>query len=217
MSYLDISLPVHPDMLLWPGDPWVEIHPVLEVLAGVPITVSELRLGSHTGTHVDARRHLGLSEEGVDQLPLEALIGPCRVHDLRDRTEIGEEALWDAQPPRVLLRTRNSEWVRTGPIPARPAHLTRSGAHCLVERGVSLVGIDGLSVDAQDHTIAHEVLLAAGVVILEGVDLSRVEPGAYELICLPLRIAGADGAPARAVLRREVYTLESRGRTRGGE
>jgi arylformamidase len=201
-EYVDISVPLAPDMLTWPTDPQVELTPVTGEQLGLQVTVTHLRLGSHTGTHVDAPRHFRPGGTAVDQLPFTALIGPAQVLDLRGVERIGAAELGDVTAARLLLKTDNSRWIRGGPIPARPAYLSADGARWLVERGVLLVGIDGLTVDGPDAAIAHEVLLGAGIVVLETTDLSLAEAGEYELICLPLRIAGGDGAPARAVLRR---------------
>jgi arylformamidase len=140
----------------------------------------------------------------VDRIPLDTLIGPCRVLDLQGIQAITPEklshfALRDVS--RILLKTDNSRWVATGPMPDLPAHLTEDAAHHLVERNVALLGFDGLSVDHPSAPVAHAVLLDAGVIILETIDLTDIAPGDYHLTCLPLRIAGADGAPARATLQ----------------
>lgn len=201
-EWIDISVPIAPGMLTWPGDPPVEIAPSTGEYLGQQVTVTRLRLNTHTGTHVDAPLHFRPGEATVDQLPLAALIGPAQVLDLRGVTRIGRKELEGVAAARVLLKTDNSAWIRRGPIPAAPAHLTAEGARYLAERGVRLVGIDGLTVDGLGETAAHEALLGAGVVLLETLDLSEVEAGNYELLCLPLRVAGAEGAPARAVLRR---------------
>ena len=201
-EYLDISVPIAPGMLIWPGDPPVELTPSTGAYLGLQVTVTHLRLSSHVGTHVDAPLHFRPGEAAVDQLPLSALLGPAQVLDLRGVTQVGRTELSRVTAQRVLLKTDNSQWIRRGPLPDNPAHLTGDGARWLVENGVTLVGIDGLTVDLPGQTAAHETLLGAGIVVLETIDLSQVEGGEYELICLPLRIAGADGAPARAVLRK---------------
>ena len=166
-------------------------------------------------------RHLDVHEHQVERPPVERVDRdspvPCdghvtpqvlqdaaAVYDFRGRTAITAEVLAQANVrsvPRVLLYTDNSDWVRTGPLPETPAHLTEDAARYLIDKGIRLIGIDGLTVDAPGTVAAHAALLRAGVIILETLDLSQVEPGDYQLICLPLRIAGADGAPARAVLR----------------
>jgi arylformamidase len=203
-AYLDISVPIAPDMLVWPTDPQPEVQRVQHKGPKADINVTALRLGSHTGTHVDAPLHFSVGETTVDRIPLSTLIGPAQVCDLRGVTGIGRSDLAAAgagEEKRVLLRTDNSQWIRTGPAPDSPAHLTEDGAHYLAARGVVLVGLDGLSVDAPGSYSAHLSLLGAGVVLLETIDLSAAVPGRYELLCLPLRLAGGDGAPARTGLR----------------
>ena len=201
-DYLDISVPIAPDMLTWHDDPRVEITPVTGQYGDLTVTVTHLRLCTHTGTHVDAPLHFRPGEATVDQLPLTSLLGPAQVLDLRGMERIGRAELGAIAAARLLLKTDNSQWIRRGPMPNHPAHLTEDGAQWLVERGVRLVGIDSLSIDLPGETGAHETLLGAGVAIPETIDLTQVEAGEYEFICLPLRIVGADGAPARAVLRR---------------
>jgi arylformamidase len=137
-------------------------------------------------------------------VPFDTLIGEAEVYDLRGRAEITADDLREVgvdSVTRLLLKTDNSHWVRTGPVPRVPTHLAEDAAQYLVEKQVTLIGIDGLTVDAPDSVAAHRVLLEAGVTILETIDLSAVAPGDYSLICLPLRLVGLDGAPARAMLR----------------
>ncbi len=203
VRYFDISVPICEEMLVWPGDPGVKIERSRHVSHDATILGARLALGSHTGTHLDAPLHFSAGEGTVDAIPPEALIGPARVLDLRGNIEIGRaelEAAKIAPRSRVLLRTDNSNWVRRGPMPERPAHLTGEGARYLVERETLLVGVDGLSVDLPGRHEAHLALLGAGIPLLEAVDLSAVEPGDYHLICLPLRLAGGEAAPARALL-----------------
>ena len=203
-DYLDISVPISPDMLVWSTHERVSMTTEESVYAGERNRVTTLRLTTHTGTHVDAPYHFVANGPTVDQLDTDTLIGLATVCDFRGRSAITAEMLAPigvGSVPRVLLLTDNSRWIRTGPLPDVPAHLTEDAARYLVDKGVRLLGIDGLTVDGPDTAIAHAALLRAGVIILETLDLSQVEPGDYELTCLPLRIAGVDGAPARAVLR----------------
>jgi len=208
MEIIDVSVPVRPGMVVYEGDPPVWLERVADVAAGDLATVSRIDMGVHTGTHVDAPAHLLDGAPGADALPLDALLGEAVVVDAE-----GLEGDLDAAaiaalriPPgaaRVLFRTRNGRlWERDRFEPAYVG-LTGDGAQALVDAGVRLVGIDYLSIaTAADPLPAHLVLLRAGVVILEGLDLRGVAPGPYRLACLPLRIVGADGAPARAVLIR---------------
>lgn len=202
--YFDISVPISPAMLTWATHEAVSFLPVEGGDDGeVRYQVTKLRMSTHTGSHVDAPYHAGISDQTVDQLPLEALIGPAYVYDFRGATAITADLLKETGglTPRVLLKTDNSQWVRTGPMPAMWTHLTGDGAAYLVQQGVRLVGTDGLTVDSPTSSRAHQILFRAGVIIVETLDLTAVEPGAYELLCLPLRLQGGDGAPARVVLR----------------
>jgi arylformamidase len=204
-QYFDISVPISPEMLVWSSHEPVSFEQAEGEHAGARYRVTALRMGTHTGTHVDAPQHYFISDQTVDHLSLEALIGPTQVFDFRGVTAIDAEALKTAgvgKTPRVLFKTDNSQWIRRGPRPPLPAHLTAEAAGYLVSQGVLLVGMDSLTVDHPESCQAHLLLLRAGVVILETLDFSEVMPGVYELICLPLRIEGGDGAPARAVLRR---------------
>ena len=202
----DISVPIRSGGLVYPGNPEVEITLQQAVAKGAGANVSSIRFGSHTGTHADAARHFFDDGQSVDRIPLERLIGPAlllsfpddlraigaadlRNHDLKGRT-------------RILLRTRNSALLSQKEFVRDYTYLAPDGAQYLVDNGVELVGIDYLSIEQfhSGHHMTHRILLGRSVVILEGLDLSVPAPGEYELICLPLRIEGCDGAPARAVL-----------------
>lgn len=203
-TYLDISVPLSPEMLVWSTHERFSAETTEVAYAGARTRVTSLRMTTHTGTHLDSPYHFNISEQTVDQLSLTSLIGPARVFDFQGFQVIRAEDLRRAGVggvPRALIKTDNSRWIRTGPLPQTPAHLTDDAAAYLVEQGIVLLGLDGLTVDAPGCAGVHLALFRAGVIILETIDLSGVEPGEYELICLPLRIAGGDGAPARAVLR----------------
>jgi arylformamidase len=181
----------------------------MDLEAGDPVTVTHLAVDVHAGTHVDAPAHYLRGGATVESLPLEALIGPAWVADFPGADAIDAAALAAARIPegtrRLLLRTRNSGlWGRGEHFHPDFVALTLDAARWIVDRGILLVGNDYLSVQRYwDGPETHMVLLRQGVVLLEGIDLARVEPGSWELICLPLLLPGADGAPARAVLRRE--------------
>ena len=189
---IDITLGIAPDMLVWPGNPGVEVEPNQRIANGDEANVSGLRMGTHTGTHVDPPAHFVEGAPAIDRVSLVSLIGPATVSDLR-RVE------------RLLLRTDNSElWRGPRPIefPSDYVCLSPEGATWIVEQGIRLIGIDFLSVERRGspgHPV-HHTLLESGVVIVEGLDLGEVEPGGYDLVCLPLRIVDGDGGPARAVL-----------------
>jgi arylformamidase len=205
--FYDITLPMAEGMIIYPDDPGVRFWPHSRVAEGDDANVTALSLGSHTGTHVDAASHFIDGAQTVDQLPLDRLVGPVHVVHLPEAvTAIGADELRDAGiggAERVLLRTRNAGLLERDSFSKDFAHLTGSGARYLIETGVKLVGIDYLSVEAFDaeEPEAHRVLLEREVVIVEGVDLREVPAGRYELWCLPLKLAGLDGAPVRAVLR----------------
>jgi arylformamidase len=202
----DISVPIRSDGLIYPGNPEIEISLQQAVAKGAGANVSQIRFGSHTGTHADAARHFFDEGETVDRIPLDRLIGPALllsfddtvmsigVAELKPRTIRGHK--------RILLRTRNSAFLTGRDFVKDYTFLAPDGAQYLVDNGVELVGIDYLSIEQfhSGHHRTHRTLLGAGVVIIEGLDLSAPPPGEYEFICLPLRVEGCDGAPARAVL-----------------
>lgn len=196
----DVSLPLSPALAAWPGDPRIERETF-----GDEVKISRWRLGSHAGTHVDAPAHFSLGAT-VDQLDPAALIGPCRVLDLPDVPLITADVLAAHDligVERLLLRTCNSRrWVED-PSTFDPdfVGLDEGAARTLLGLGIKLLGVDGLSVEPEDGDgRVHERLLRAGVVIVEGLNLSAVPAGVYELVCAPLRLEGADGAPARVFL-----------------
>jgi arylformamidase len=200
----DVTAPLAPDVAAYPGDPPFEIRSTHRLADGHPYNASRIALGAHVGTHVDAPYHFLADGATVDQLHLEILIGKARmvelpVHERIDRADL--EALDLRDDIRVLLKTRLS-----GQKPVSHGdhvYLTVDGANYLAQAGLKLVGIDTVSVDrvgSVDYP-SHHALLEAGIIILEGLDLSGVEPGEYDMTCLPLLIVGGDGAPARVILR----------------
>ncbi len=208
VQIIDISVPVRPGMIVYEGDPDVELSRAQSIASGAICNVSRLECGVHTGTHIDAPVHFIEGAPGIDATPLDALIGPaCVVDATAVHADIDAAAIARLEIPggtqRLLFKSTNSElWAKPGFSPEFIG-LTGSGADALVARGVLLVAMDYLSIAPKsDPASAHVALLSAGVVILEGVDLRRVEPGAYDLVCLPLLLPGSDGAPARALLTR---------------
>jgi arylformamidase len=201
----DVTVPLVPGMLAYPGDPPFEIEPVAPA-GEAPYRLSRMVLTTHTGTHVDAPAHFIAGGATVDQLPLEILLGQARVVELsaRERVERADlEALDLSDDLRVLLKTRMSGQVLKPHYQEDHVYLTADGAHYLAQAGIKLVGFDYLSIDRSDSADfpSHHALLAAGVIVVEGLDLSEVEPGEYDMACLPLRVGGGDAAPARVVLR----------------
>jgi arylformamidase len=205
---IDVSLPLSPEMLVWPNEPGVELEPISMLERGDSANVSMLRLGTHTGTHVDPPVHFLVGGATIDHVSLDVLIGRAVVADMRGVTSIGPaelEAADIAEEERVLFLTDwSARWSYDPPPPFPEAYtaLTPGGAAWMVDRGMRLVGTDFLSIElrgARDHPV-HRTLLAAGVAIVEGLDLREALPGPYTLVCLPLKIAEGDGGPARAVL-----------------
>ena len=209
MKIYDVSVLLHEGMPTWPGDPKLSMRLASSIANGGAANVTRLDMGAHTGTHMDAPFHFVSDGSTIEQLPLDVLVGRCRVFDLTASTEHVSRAMLEkcdlAGVTRALFKTRNSQrW-------ADDSHefdkgflaVAADGAECLVQRGVKLVGVDYLSVEAfgsKSHPV-HDTLLRAGVVIVEGLNLSDVAAGDYELIALPLKLKGSDGAPARVVLR----------------
>jgi arylformamidase len=209
---IDISLPIDDHLLTWPGDPPVEVLPHRRIANGDAANVSELRIGTHTGTHVDPPVHFVEGADGIDRVALEVMVGPAAVVDARGLSgALGVDELESLAIPegaeRVLFRSDNSELWRKLPttFPDDYVCLAPEGARWIVERGIRLVGVDFLSVEKKGSPghPTHVTLLTAGVVIVEGLNLGDVEPGAYTLACLPLRIVAGDGGPSRAVLLSE--------------
>ena len=206
--WVDISVPLQTGLVRWPGDPPFKIRRIADLARGDACNVSVLSLPAHLGTHLDAPLHFLANGPAIDRLPLDATLGPARVVNIRSRTAVSVEELRGhriRRGERLLLRTRNSgrAWWRQR-FRRDFVHVTRDAAGYLAERRVRCLGIDCLSVGAPtpEGEEVHRILLGAGIWIIEGLDLSKVMPGRYRLICLPLRLVGGDGAPARAVLRR---------------
>lgn len=202
MTLIDVSVTIRPRMPIYEGDPGVDIALARSIERGDAANVSRVELGAHTGTHVDAPRHFIPDGPGADKLRLEHFIGPCVVADAtaargRIDGELIESLDLDPGTMRVLLKTANSRLWERDWFTADFARLDASGAHALVRHGVRLVGIDYLSIG---DAAAHRTLLDRGLGVIEGLDLRPVDPGSYFLVCLPLKIADCDGAPARAAL-----------------
>lgn len=204
MTLHDVSIPIHPGMVIYHDNPGVEIELASAIADGATANVSRVTMGAHTGSHIDGPSHFYDGRAGVDSLPLEAMVGPATVVELPEigAGPIDAEALEAAAVPagaeRLLLKTPNSRLWDRDRFTRDFVRLDGSGAGWVLSRGLRLIGIDYLSIGDAD---AHLALLGAGVVALEGLDLRAVEPGEYELLCLPLKLIGTDGAPARVVLR----------------
>jgi arylformamidase len=206
-TWIDISVPLYSGMVHWPDNPPVRIQRVQDLALGDAANVSKIEMGAHTGTHMDGPRHFLADGAGIDDMPLDATIGPARVIPITHPQAIlpAELEAHNLQAgERVLFHTQNSErcW-KDDRFVEDFVYISAAAAQFLVERQVRTIGIDYLSVGGYVHdgVETHQILLSAGIWLIEGLNLSAVKPGAYELVCLPLRVAGADGAPARAILR----------------
>jgi len=204
--YMDVSMPIRNGMLIWPTDPPVEVRVFKSPDKGDRSTVSAVAMGTHTGTHIDAPRHFLPEAEGIESLTPEVLIGRCTVLDVRGRGNVGPEHLrpaLEAGATRILLRTGTIEKQMEEGFSKEFPGVTAEGARAMIEAGVRPVGIDTMSVETYHAPGAptHHALLGARIVVIENLLLASVPAGDYDLIALPLLIAGADGAPARVLLR----------------
>jgi arylformamidase len=208
VDIIDISLPLHPDMPVWPGSGAFRLHRTESLEAGDEYNVSRLECDLHTGSHVDAPWHCLEDGRTVEHLPLDTLIGAAVVAYLPEAEAVTADDLVSLGiapgTKRLLLRTRNSELWAAGATEFTNEYvaLTADAAQWVVEHDIRLVGVDYFSVQQyNDDSLTHQILLRANVIVLEGLNLAGVRPGEYELICLPLKLVGAEGAPVRAVLR----------------
>jgi len=205
--WVDVTLPLHNDMVSWPGDANIDIKRVVDMAKGAMANVTAISMGSHTGTHMDAPLHFVNRGLSIDQMPLDTTIGRARVIEIRDAESIKAAELIPyniRSGERIIFKTRNSPYAwQVGKFVEDYVFVSEAAARHLVERGVRMVGVDYLSVDryGQGGGSAHQVLLGNGIWIIEGLDLAPVSEGEYELVCLPLRLEGVDGSPARALLR----------------
>lgn len=201
----DLSLPLADGLPVYPGDPPIHLEPLHSLADGAGCNVLALHLGTHSGTHVDAPRHFLAQGSCLEELPWSALLGPARLVQAPRGEEIGADFLRGlrlAPGSRLLLRTRPPGMPPPPEFPASWPALTAAAAQALVEAGVILFGTDTPSVDAfrAPEPVVHRTLLSAGLALLENADLSAPPEGDYTLLCLPLRIADADGAPCRVLL-----------------
>jgi arylformamidase len=208
----DISVPIRTGGVVYPGNPPIVITPQQAISLGAGANVSRVDFGSHSGTHVDAPKHFFDDGAGVDSLSLDVLMGPARLIAFgNDVRSVGEVDLMKHDldgVERLLIKTRNSAWLATGSSEFHSdyTYLAPDGAAYLAGLGMKLVGVDYLSVEQfhSGHHRTHRTLLEREIVIVEGLVLSEPPPGDYEFICLPIKLAGLDGAPARAILRTTV-------------
>jgi arylformamidase len=207
MKLIDISVPIDSSLATYPGNTPFSLERIKRLANGDSSNVSTLHMSAHAGTHVDAPRHFFDSGPGVESLPLEMLCGRTRVVELMTRRSVTAEDLAGidlTEDVRVLLKTHNSRLWGSPEFHRDFIGVTEGGARFLVDRGVKVVGVDYLSVEQYKApgAPAHHVLLGSGTIVIEGLNLRDVDPGTYEMFCLPLAVVGADGAPARVILRR---------------
>ena len=205
MKFIDVTVPLDATLPTYPNNTPFSLEPIKRLARGDSSNLSSLHMSAHSGTHVDAPRHFFDEGAGTEALALDLLIGRAKVIEVTSSRIAAEdlEAVDLADDVRILIKTSNSQlW---GSPEFHPAYVgvTESGARHLVSHGIKVVGVDYLSVEQfkQPGAPAHHVLLGAGMVVIEGLNLRDVTPGIYDLYCLPLRIVGSDGAPARVLLR----------------
>lgn len=205
--WIDVTRPIHQGMPSWPGDP----EPLVERFASIGpdsfCNTSKLAMSVHTGTHMDAPLHFIDGADSMDAMPLDAVIGEARVVQINDPVAVRPAELPAdlAEGERILFKTRNSTelWAKPG-FQTGFVYISHDAAKVLAEKRVRTVGVDYLSIGGfhADMQETHLAILSAGIWVIEGLDLGQVEPGRYEMICMPLRLQGAEGSPARVALRR---------------
>ncbi len=207
MKLIDVTVPLDASLPTYPGNTPFSLDAIKRIARGDSSNVSTLHMSAHSGTHVDAPRHFFDNAGGAEGLPLEMLIGRARVIEIMSRKGIDADELAAAdlsEDIRVLIKTSNSRLWGSAEFHKDYVGVTEAGAKYLLDHGIKLVGVDYLSVERfkTPGAPAHHVLLGAGIIIIEGLNLRDVEPGVYDLFCLPLPVVGCDGAPARVILRK---------------
>ena len=209
-EWIDITIPLRNAMVHWPEDPVPpQVERIMDVDRGDKVTMSHINIISHTGTHIDAPLHFIYGGGSIDEMPLDTAMGPAHVIEIRDTESVKPEELVDynIQPgERILFKTQNSPRVyQTDKFVEDYVYIATEAAHFLVEKRVRVVGLDYISIgsvkDTQNLVETHETLLKNGIYVLEGINLSGVKAGQYELICLPIKLERGDAGPARAILR----------------
>ena len=202
MKVYDISMTLRPTMVVWPGDDPFQVTPTARIAEGAHCNLSWLSMGSHTGTHVDAPLHFIDGADGVEKLDLHKLVGPADVIDCTGMAQVDAPALEGRLAEGVIpiFKTDSSALPDTTPFRLDYVPVALAAAEVLAANRVKAVGIDYLSVAGKNGTPVHQTLLEAGIVIIEGLRLAEVPAGRYTLVCLPLKVEGCDGAPARAIL-----------------
>ncbi len=207
-KWIDISLTLKSNMVHWPGDPPFSIERVRVMDRGDTVNLSKITMGAHSGTHVDAPVHFIKGAKGVDRLLFDLLIGPARIIEIADTDTIKEKELAGhgiKKGERILLRTRNSikKILYSDTFSEDFVYMEKGAAEFLVTRGIKTLGVDYLSVGGykKNGSDVHRTLLNAEILVIEGLDLTEALPGDYNMICLPMKILGSDGAPARVIVK----------------
>lgn len=210
MTLYDITLTITEDLPAWPGDPGIKLEKAVQIEEGGLVNLTHISTSTHAGTHVDAPSHFLSGGDTVENIPLDLLVGPAEVIELSPERQITAEDLREAgidgKAPRLLFKTRNSRYWAAGLREFQEDYigLDAGAAAYLAACGMEVVGVDYLSVAPYtDPEPTHRILLEAGVLIIEGLNLSGIDPGPYLLLCLPLKIGGSDGAPARVLLQKD--------------
>lgn len=207
--WIDLSVPVRNGMVHWPGDPEFHINRIKDYSQGDNLVLSHLDLGVHTGTHMDAPLHFVPGGATIDTIPLDATVGPARLIEIHDTESVKPAELADAniqEGERILLKTVNSAQAwNSDEFKKDFVYISHEAAAFLASRKIRSVGVDYLSVGGffKDGPETHRALLGAGIWVIEGLNLTPLRPGPLELVCLPLRLVDAEGAPARAIARQE--------------
>ena len=209
-EWIDISVPLRTGMVHWPGDIPITIQQTFDMQRGDVANLRTLSMSAHTGTHMDAPLHFIAEGQSIDTIPFDATVGQARVIEIEDEHAITRVELEQYEPQlgeRLLFKTRNSSigWAECRYFLKDFVALNPDAARYLVECGVRTIGVDYLSIGpfGDEGVETHHVILGAGIWAIEGLNLANVDAGTYELVCLPLKIAGGDGAPARAILRKQ--------------
>ncbi len=205
MTLIDVTLTMDDGLITFPGDPPFQKKPLLSLAGGDPFNLTSISMCSHSGTHLDAPSHYLEGGFSVDQAPLDSLIGQGIILDMRGKECISADDIRDsdlADHIRVFFRTDNSASLRNMAFNQHYCYLTPDGAEFLVEKGIRLVGIDYLSIEnySSSDAAVHRILLSAGVLIVESLDLQNAPAGPCKIYCLPMKIKGADGSPARVLV-----------------
>ena len=216
-KWIDVSLTLKSNMVHWPGDPPFSIERVRKMDKGDTVNLSKITMGAHSGTHVDAPVHFIKGAKGVDRIAIDSLIGPARIIEIADADTIKEKELAGhgiMKGERILLRTRNSvnKILYKDTFTEDFVHMEKDAAEFLVACGIKTIGVDYLSVGGykKNGPDVHKMLLAAGILIIEGLDLTQTLAGHYDMICLPMKILDSDGAPARVILKKTKIFGKSR-------